>query len=116
MRFLVDESTGPGVARWLGEQGHQVFSVYEAARGMPDEVIIQKAFTEDWILVTNDKGFGEKVYRERRPHRGVILLRLEDERAASKIATIRRLVDKYAERLADSFVVVTENRVRFARM
>jgi hypothetical protein len=27
MRFLVDESTGPKVARWLREQGHVVFSV-----------------------------------------------------------------------------------------
>jgi predicted nuclease of predicted toxin-antitoxin system len=29
MRFLVDECTGPQVARWLREQGHDVFSVYE---------------------------------------------------------------------------------------
>lgn len=38
MRFLVDECTGPVVARWLRAQQHQVFSVYEEARGMPDLV------------------------------------------------------------------------------
>lgn len=27
MRFLVDESTGPAVARWLRSQGHEVFSL-----------------------------------------------------------------------------------------
>jgi len=32
MRFLVDECTGPKVARWLREQGHEVFSVYDEAR------------------------------------------------------------------------------------
>lgn len=79
MRFLVDECTGPAVARWLRNQQHEVFSVYEAARGMADEEVIQKAYNENWILVTNDKGFGEKVYRERRLHRGVVFLRLEDE-------------------------------------
>jgi len=41
-------------------------------------------------------------------------LRLEDERATSKIDAVRRLLN-YADRLADHFVVVTETRVRFAR-
>ena len=115
MRFLVDECTGPAVARWLRGQQHEVFSVYEQARGIDDDDIIRKAFDENWILITNDKDFGEKVYRERRPHRGVILLRLDDERAASKIDTLRRLLNDYADRLADHFVVVTETTVRFAR-
>jgi predicted nuclease of predicted toxin-antitoxin system len=66
MRFLVDESTGPAVAEWLRQQGHDVFSVYDEARGMDDNGIIQKASTENWILVTNDKDFGEKVYRKYR--------------------------------------------------
>jgi uncharacterized protein DUF5615 len=65
----------------------KVCSVYEQARGLDDDAIIQKAFSENWILITNDKDFGEKVYRERRPDRGVVLLRLEDERAIIKIET-----------------------------
>lgn len=115
MRFLVDECTGPAVACWLREQKHEVFSVYEEARGMDDDDIIQKSFAESRILITNDKDFGEKVYRERRPHRGVVFLRLEDERAGNKIETIRRLLEGYADQLADHFVVVTETQVRFAR-
>jgi predicted nuclease of predicted toxin-antitoxin system len=115
MRFIVDECTGPGVARWLREQNHIVFSVYDEARGMGDDDIIQKAFEEDWILITNDKDFGEKVYRERRPHKGVVLLRLENERTVSKINTIQRLLKGYSDQLADRFVVATETRVRFAR-
>jgi predicted nuclease of predicted toxin-antitoxin system len=115
MRFLVDESTGPAVARWLHDQGHAVFSVHDVARGIDDDQVIQKAFAENWILITNDKDFGEKVYREQRPHRGVVLLRLDDERAASKIDVLQRLLAGHAERLTDNFVVVTESRVRFAR-
>ena len=116
MRFLVDESTGPAVAKWLQQQGHEAFSVYDEARGMGDDDIIQKAFRENWILVTNDKDFGEKIYRERRPHKGVILLRLEDERAPVKIQILKRLLESYIDRLSDQFVVVTERTVRFARV
>jgi len=115
MRFLVDECTGPKVAAWLQSQGHEIFSVFDEARGIEDDKIIQKAHDENWILITNDKDFGEKVYRERRPHRGVIFMRLEDERAANKIEVLRRLLEGYADRLADRFVVATDTRVRFAR-
>jgi predicted nuclease of predicted toxin-antitoxin system len=115
MRFLVDECTGPKVAAWLRGQGHEVLSVFDEARGSEDEAIIQKAHDEKWILITNDKDFGEKVFRERRSHRGVIFMRLEDERAANKINVLRRLLDTYADRVEDQFVVVTETRVRFAR-
>jgi predicted nuclease of predicted toxin-antitoxin system len=78
MRFLVDECTGPAVAVWLRDNNHEVFSVFEDARGMDDDSIIQKAGEENWILITNDKDFGDKVYRDGRLHKGIILLRLED--------------------------------------
>jgi len=115
VRFLVDECTGPAVARWLRKQGHEVISVYEEALGAEDDWISQQAFDEDWILVTNDKDFGEKVYRERRPHKGIVLLRVEDQRTASKIETMRRLINDYGDQLPARFAVVTETRVRFAR-
>ena len=82
---------------------------------MNDEDIIQKAAAENWILITNDKDFGDKVYRDGRIHKGVILLRLEDERSLSKIQVISRLLKNYIDRLPNSFVVVTEKQVRFAR-
>jgi predicted nuclease of predicted toxin-antitoxin system len=115
MRFLVDECTGPKTAQWLRDQGHEVFSVYDQARGADDDAIIEKAFNENWILITNDKDFGEKVYREQRLHHGIIFLRLADDRATNKIDVMRRLLESYVDRLPDRFVVVTETRVRFAR-
>jgi predicted nuclease of predicted toxin-antitoxin system len=115
MRFLVDENVGVVVAKWLREQDYEVFSVYEEARGIDDEDIIQKAFTENWILITNDKDFGEKVYREQRSHKGVILLRLENQKATNKIETLQRLLEMYPEQLSDNFIVVSETQIRFAR-
>lgn len=115
MRFLVDECTGPKVAQWLRELKHEVFSVYEEARGMDDDDIIKKAFEENWILITNDKDFGEKVFRKRHPHKGIVFLRLEDEQFNVKIETIRRLLKNYGDHLSNKFVVVTENKIRFAQ-
>lgn len=116
MRFLVDECTGTKVAEWLREQNHEVFSVFDEARGMTDDDILTKSFSENRILITNDKDFGEMVFRERRKHRGIIFLRLEDERAANKIEVLRRLLENYAEKLPEQFVTVTETKVRLAEM
>ena len=74
MRFLVDECTGPAVASWLSDHNHEVFSVFDEARGLDDDAIIKKAHAENWILITNDKDFGEKVYRQSHLHRGVIFV------------------------------------------
>ena len=90
------------------------FSVYDEARGMDDDDVLTKADADDRILITNDKEFGEKVFRQKRPHHGVILLRLSDERAASKIDALQKLLQVHAGRLTDRFVAVTDTRVRFA--
>jgi predicted nuclease of predicted toxin-antitoxin system len=114
MRFLVDECTGPAVARWLENRGHDVFSVYDDAPGIEDEEVLRQAHEEERILITNDKDFGGKVYRERYSHSGIVLLRLDNERSQNKIAVLRRLLEEYADRLPDQFVVATAEQVRFA--
>jgi predicted nuclease of predicted toxin-antitoxin system len=114
MRFLVDECTGPAVAHWLEESGHEVFSVFDEAPGMSDTEVIRQAHEERRILITNDKDFGEKVHREQFPHCGIVLLRLDDERSQNKIAVLRRLLNDHSDRLRNRFVVATAEQVRFA--
>jgi predicted nuclease of predicted toxin-antitoxin system len=114
MRFLVDECVGPSVAEWLRRQGHEVFSIYEQARGLDDEAILETALRENWIVITNDKGFGELVRRDRRPHRGVVLMRLGCESAGEMIDAIQRLLREHAGRLPDALTVVTDTQIRFA--
>lgn len=112
MRFLVDECTGPTVAKWLKNLQHEVFSVYDEARGLDDESIIKKANLENYILITNDKDFGEIVFRMRKPHKGIILLRLEDERPENKIAVLKRIFENYSDSLTNNFTIATERTIR----
>lgn len=107
------ECTGPGVARWLTDQGHDVASVYDENPGIDDSTVIAWASDETRILVTNDKDFGEWVFRDRRAHAGVILLRLDDERTPHKISVLRDLLRDHSDRLEGNFVVATEDRIRF---
>jgi predicted nuclease of predicted toxin-antitoxin system len=114
MRFLVDECTGSKVASWLRGKNYEVFSVFDEARGMTDDEVLTKAAGENWILITNDKDFGEMIFRTRRAHHGVVFLLLNDERAANKIKVLEQLLENYAEKLPEQFVTVTETKVRIA--
>lgn len=112
MRFLVDECTGPRVAKWLREKGYDVVSIFDEAAGIPDDLVLDQAFDESRILITNDKDFGEMIFRERRPHHGVVFLRLADERSQNKISVLRELLQNYSDRLSENFVTVTETKIR----
>ncbi len=52
MRFLVDQCTGPAVARRLGEQQHDDNPGYDEAPGTADDEITRKAFAENWMVIT----------------------------------------------------------------
>ena len=115
MRFLVDECTGPKVTKWLKGEGHETFSVYDVSKGMTDESVLKYANDNNQVLITNDKDFGELVFRLLIPHKGIILLRLEDERFENKITVLRKLLKLYSDDLPNNFVVVTERTVRVIR-
>lgn len=63
-------------------------------------------------MITGDKDFGEMVFREKRPHHGIILLRLGNPSASRHIQAIDGLLKTHANTLIDRFVVVTDAGTR----
>lgn len=113
MKFIVDECTGPAVAHWLHALGHEVYSVYEQSPGMSDQEILSKAINEDWVIITNDKDFGERVFRDHFAHHGIIFMRLQKESTKNKITVLEKVMNEFLNQLHDEFVVVSENQIRF---
>ena len=113
MRFIVDESAGFSVANYLRSLNHDVLIVAEAMPEADDSDILARAVTEERIVVTNDKDFGELVFRSGQPHHCIILLRLQDEGVTNRVRVITALLNQYTEWLPDRFTVATDNTVRF---
>ncbi len=111
MKFVVDECTGTIVARWLQQQGHDVISIFDDARGSDDDQVLMMAFNDCRVLITSDKDFGELVFREKRSHRGIVLLRLNNQSSANAVTALERLFQEGHE-LIDRFVVVTVKKIR----
>lgn len=113
MKFVVDECTGPAVAAWLQAQQHDVISIYDTARGLEDEKILEFAYREQRVLITNDKDFGELIFRNQLAHHGVVLLRLVNATPDRQIALLDGLFKQNVP-LIDNFTVVTESGYRTA--
>ena len=112
MRSIVDESTGAAVVEYLKAAGHDVLAVAESMPRAGDPEILATALGEKRIVVTNDKDFGELVFRSGQAHSGVLLLRLGDEGAANRVRVVMTVLEQYADRLSGSFTVATEGYVR----
>ncbi len=112
MRFLFDEGLPFRLAAYLEEQGHDVAAVgRDHPHALDDRDVLAIAVREHRILVTNDKDFGELVFRDTLPHAGVILFRLGYVPLEERIALLRRALSEYADHL-DRFLVVTPRRIR----
>jgi len=112
VKFLVDECTGTSIVACLRDEGHDVAAVAEAMPQADDEDVLDHAVSEARILVTNDKDFGEMIYRSGQAHRGVVLLRLRDERAENKVRIMEIVLAQVGERLQNHYVVATETGIR----
>ncbi len=115
MKFLVDESVEYSVVNFLRNLGYDTYSIAEQSPSIDDKYVLSIAYDEERILITNDKDFGELIYRLKLPHRGVILFRLWKENGDSKTKRLKQLIDKFSSKFPNRFVVVTENKVRFRR-
>lgn len=110
--FLVDESTGIKVAQFLQSKGFDTLYVGENYAGTSDEDLLVIAQKEQRILITNDKDFGELVYRRKLPSSGVIFLRLKKDTPSNRTIYINYLLENFLHLLSKHFIVVTEGKIR----
>lgn len=108
----MDESTGSAVVEYLRSIGHDVLAVAEAMPQAHDSDILARGASEGRILMTNDKDFGDLVFRSGQTHDGVVLLRLHDESSANRVRVVKAVLEQHAHRLAGHFTVATEAGVR----
>ncbi len=113
MKFLADECCDVGLIESLRADGHDVVFAMEKLKGEEDDIVLNNAFKEDRILITEDKDFGELVYRLNKPAKGVILIRIPIAKRHHKWERLKILTEKYAHRLSDHFVIVEEQKFRF---
>ena len=114
MRFLVDRCAGRSLADWLRDNGHDALAAESLGPDPGDRALLELATSENRVLITIDKDFGELIYLHQAAHAG--LIRLPDVRAFQRIELVRGVIDRYAPALEERAVITVQGRhVRVSR-
>lgn len=113
LRFLADVNVEKTIIDFLRQFGYLVQSVVEINTSMLDEDILNYAQRNNFILITNDKDFGEFIFRQKKMTKGIILFRFENQKAIEKITTIQFVLEHHQDKITNHFVVLSPNKVRF---
>jgi predicted nuclease of predicted toxin-antitoxin system len=115
LKFLIDVGVGKGIEGYFREEGYDTKAVRDIDSRMEDEKIIQTAVTENRMVVTMDKDFGELVYQGSMKHCGVLLLRLENANGIEKLRVVKHIMKNYSSQIKDCFCVYQNDRFRIRK-
>ncbi len=97
----------------LTEAGYDATFIGDWKKSASDEEILGKAESEGMILITEDKEFGELIFRSRRPLNGAILMRTATTNPHERLRLLLRVM-----RLTDlkgKLIVISEKAFRIRR-
>jgi predicted nuclease of predicted toxin-antitoxin system len=112
MRFLADENVSRLVVERLRAAGFDVSSIRETRPGASDKDVLNEADSDDRVLITEDRDFGELVVRQRLKVRGIILLELDRLSSAAEAELVAEVIRMHGNRLTGNLVVIEPARVR----
>jgi predicted nuclease of predicted toxin-antitoxin system len=113
--ILADENIPFEITKSLRKEGFEVTSIYESARGIKDEQIIEMAIKFDLLLLTEDKDFGEWVFAHHAKGLSVLFLRYSfDELEEIIHALIYLLKTQVLQR--PFFATITTKKIRIRQL
>ena len=115
MNLVADEGVDGHIVGQLRQDGHDVLYIAEMEPSISDEMVLSRANTQGALLVTEDKDFGELVFRQRLVHIGVVLIRLAGLSSQTKAAMVSAVFRDHVAELSDTFSVISPGMVRIRR-
>jgi predicted nuclease of predicted toxin-antitoxin system len=116
LRFFADESCDFAIVRGLRSIGFDVRAVVEDMPGKPDPEILKTAVSENRILLTEDKDFGEWVFAHKSATAGVVLIRYPSSVRSVMIELMVELVSRHGDELLGKFTVLEPGRARIRKV
>ena len=103
IRIVADESVDYSILKKLRLNGFETFAICEANYSMPDDKVLSLAVKNNATLITEDKDFGELVYRFKMKHCGILLIRLIDFTSDEKANLVLKAVTQHYKVLKNIF-------------
>lgn len=113
IKFLVDESVEYGIILFLRDSAFDVISISEENPSILDPEVLKQAYKQKRVLITNDKGFGRLIFKEKQKSYGVILIRLPFDTTSEKILRLDKVIKSQNKGLTTLFTTITEKQTRY---
>jgi len=113
--LLADENLDRSVIARLRSEGHEVLAVAEMEPGIEDSAVLARANERCALLLTEDKDFGELVFRQSLVHEGVILIRLAGLTAAKKGELLCNALREHGSQMVQAFTALSPGMIRIRR-
>lgn len=111
MRLLADENIPAPLVKTLRQQGIDLLYVAELHSGLSDADVLALPAKEGRPILTEDRDFGEMVFRQKKAVPGIVMLRLPAAERAHW-ARVAKLLRAHEQRLLGAFVVIGAGRLR----
>jgi predicted nuclease of predicted toxin-antitoxin system len=112
MRIIANENVMATVVGELRNRGHDVFWVKESMPKSADDAILARAQSEQRLVLTHDKDFGELAFRYGLPAEcGVFLIRLSGGGRQADVDQVLNAIESRND-WAGHFSVATRGRIR----
>ncbi len=112
MKFVADKNLDFPIVQILRNNGHELIYILESYSGIKDDEVLRIANEAEAILLTQDKDFGELVFRLKHIHKGVILVRLDGKKPKEKAEIVLSIIEKHKNQLTNAFTVIYEDFVK----
>jgi len=112
LNFLADENIDRHIVERLRSEGFDVRYIAETDAGISDDEVLDLANSEESLLLTADKDFGELVFRLKKITVGVVLIRLAGLTPERKARIVVEIIKKHGTELLNAFSVVTIGAIR----
>jgi predicted nuclease of predicted toxin-antitoxin system len=105
----------PRVALWLNSLGHNAIHISENnLHKLSDDLIIEKAITENRVVLTADMDFGQLLALDSYGKVSIIQFRVSNFKSDYLISKMELVFEEFKDRLNDNFIITVEdNRIRF---
>jgi predicted nuclease of predicted toxin-antitoxin system len=110
--FVADECVLEAIIDRLRADGHAVYSIRETSGGATDPDVLTIAVNQQAVLLTQDKDFGELVFRLKQTHCGIVLIRLAGMTFAERAELVATVITNHQSELPRAFTVISSNGVR----
>ena len=115
MKIIADECVDFGIIRMLRANNVEVYSILEETASIQDVDVLKIANEQETILLTEDKDFGELVFRLKMSNHGVILVRMMENSRAEKIEKVVNVILQHYHQLKDAFSLITDDKVKIKK-